>query len=54
MFASLANGTLIVFTPKAISARRFSHADVTLVSKDEDERLKRECDKWSNIQVCFV
>lgn len=51
VFASLANGTLIVFTPKTRLARRFSHADVTLETKDEDTRLKKESDKWSNFQV---
>ena len=52
VYASLANGTLVVFTPKtAFSARRFSHNDVTLVTKEEDELLTRESDKWSNLQV---
>jgi len=51
VYASLANGTLVVFAPKSSTARRHSHADVTLVSKEEDESLTRESHKWSNIQV---
>lgn len=43
-----------MFTPKTRLARRFSHADVTLETKGEDERLKKESDKWSNFQVCCV
>lgn len=55
VYASLANGTLVVFTPKTAStARRCSHNDVTLVQKEEDEQLIRESDKWSNLQVCHL
>ena len=53
MYASLANGTLVVFTPASVStARRPSHNDVTLETKEEDEQLTRERDKWSSVQVC--
>lgn len=52
MYASLANGTLVVFTPKTtFSERRVSHNDVTLVTKEEDELLTRETKKWSDLQV---
>ena len=55
VYASLANGTLVVFTPKTvITARRCSHNDVTLVTKEEDEQLTTESDKWSNLQVCRI
>ena len=55
MYASLANGTLVVFTPKTVStARRCSHNDVTLVTKEEDEQVASESDKWSNLQVCCI
>lgn len=53
VYASLANGTLVVFTPASVSiARRPSHNDVTLETKEEDEQLTRERDKWSSVQVC--
>ncbi|XP_068741133.1 leucine-rich repeat serine/threonine-protein kinase 1-like isoform X3 [Montipora capricornis] len=51
VYASLANGTLVVFAPRNTSERRYSHADVTMVTKEEDEFLSRETSKWSNIQV---
>ena len=51
VYASLANGTLVVFTPQSGLARRCSHADVTLVSKEDDESLNKESTKWSNVQV---
>ncbi|XP_078364681.1 leucine-rich repeat serine/threonine-protein kinase 1-like isoform X2 [Oculina patagonica] len=52
VYASLANGTLVVFTPKTtFTERRFSHNDVTLVTKEEDEHLTRESNKWSDLQV---
>ena len=51
VYASLANGTLVVFAPRNTSERRYSHADVTMVTKEEDEFLSRETNKWSNIQV---
>jgi len=55
VYASLANGTLVVFTPKTVStARRCSHNDVTLVTKEEDEQVTRESDTWSNLQVCHL
>ena len=55
VYASLANGTLVVFTPKTVStARRCSHNDVTLVTKEDDEQVTRESDKWSNLQVCDI
>ena len=53
VYASLANGTLVVFTPASVStARRPSHNDVTLETKEDDEQLTRERDKWSSVQVC--
>ena len=55
VYASLANGTLVVFTPKTVStARRCSHNDVTLVTKEDDEQVTTESDKWSNLQVCGI
>lgn len=51
VYASLANGTLVVFTPQSSLVRRCSHADVTLVSKEDDESLNKETTKWSNVQV---
>ena len=51
VYASLANGTLVVFAPKSSSGRRYSHSDVTLITKGEDELVTRESTKWSNIQV---
>ena len=51
VYASLANGTLVVFSKKSSSERRCSHNDVTLGLKEDDEIVAKESDKWSNIQV---
>lgn len=54
MYASLANGTLVVFSKKSSTERRCSHNDVTLGLKEEDEIVAKESEKWSNIQVYDV
>ena len=51
VYASLANGTLVVFSKKSSSERRCSHNDVTLGLKEDVEIVAKESDKWSNIQV---
>lgn len=52
VYASLANGTLVVFASRNASEQTYSHSDVTLVSEEEDECVTTgEISKWSNIQV---
>lgn len=52
MYASLANGTLVVFASRNANEQGYSHSDVTLVSEEEDESVTTaEISQWSNIQV---
>ncbi|XP_067017125.1 leucine-rich repeat serine/threonine-protein kinase 1-like isoform X3 [Acropora muricata] len=52
VYASLANGTLVVFASRNASEQTYSHSDVTLLAEEEDECVTTgEISKWSNIQV---
>ena len=51
VYASLANGTLVVFSQQTSKAKPHCHTDVTPVVDEQDEVLIRESSTWSNIEV---